>query len=114
LIICPRALAILMSARMRKDVHVAAAEPPVGPIQGQPPGTLVAPHHRHEDLGQGAEIESDLLEKALQAAIVGAGLGTPRKMAGQVRQVHRPRHENPDHHDAKALQPALAQGGACP
>jgi hypothetical protein len=97
-----------------QDVHVAAAELPIGPIHGQPPGSLLAPHHRHQGLGQGAEIEADLLEEALQAAIVGSGLGTPRKMAGQMRQVHRPRHENPDHQHAKALQPALAQGQACP
>ena len=58
-----------------QDVHVSAAELPVGPIQGQPPGSLLAPHHRHENLGQGAEIEPDLLEEALQAAIVGGRSG---------------------------------------
>ena len=56
-----------------QDVDVAATQPPVGPVHGQPPRPRLEPHHRDQELGEAIVIEIDLLEKPLQAPIVGAG-----------------------------------------
>ena len=95
-----------------QDVDVAATQPPVGPVHGQPPRPRLEPHHRDQELGEAIVIEIDLLEKPLQAPIVGAGSRAPRKVAGQVREVHRPGDEHAEDQDAKALQTALAKGEA--
>src|SRR4051812_31157241 len=59
-------------------------------------------------------VEHDLLEEALQAAIVRRDFGPGRERAGQVAQVDGPRQENAHDEDAETLQSALAQQKVLP
>ena len=63
------------------SASVAVTENNLG--DGQPPRPRLEPHHRDQELGEAIVIEIDLLEKPLQAPIVGAGSRAPRKVAGR-------------------------------
>ena len=75
-----------------QDVDVAATQPPVGPVH-QPPRPRLEPHHRDQELGEAIN-RNRLARKTVAGAIVGAGSRAPRKVAGQVREVHRPGDEH--------------------
>ena len=91
-----------------QDVHVLAADLPIGPVQTQMPRRGQA---RQFDDKSGGPVRPkiNMLEEPLKPAIGRGDLGGCLPFTGQVAEVHRPGAHHRDDQKAKRLHPALAQ-----
>jgi hypothetical protein len=94
--------------RQNQHVHIARSQFPVGPVKGQQLRTAAV--QRPDDQPRGrVPVKAHELEKPLQATVIRSMLRVARKLARQMRKVHRAPVCEPNQQHSQRFKPGLAQ-----